>query len=944
VGSLLERERELDAIVASLRAARAGDGCALVVEGPAGIGKTTLLAEACRLARSDGMLALSARGAELERSFPYGVVRQLFERRILGGAARRAPPALAGAAGLSAPVFGLARPDGLLPPSDEREAALIGLYWLLADLAETAPLVVAVDDLQWTDAASLEWLLYALARIGGVRATVIAAARSGEVLDDAQAALLAAVGGHADVVLPEPLGEESVGTLLESVLGVEVDAPVRRACLTMTMGNPLLVHEVGRALAESGRPPGEIGRDDVDRVSSPRLSRLAQARLRGISESAAEVARAIATLGPDAALAHASALTGLPIDVAATAADELRARDLLGAGEGLAFVHPLVARTVYNDIPSGRRGVWHARAARLLADAHAPRERVAAHLLRSEAAGEQWTADQLQAAARDAVRRGAPQSALPVLERALREGAPRGRGDLLFDLGRAEAVLMSPTAIEHLRAAYDLAAPGDPRSHIALVLGRILVASRLSESAGFLTAAIDEAAERDPELALRMEAILASGLRMDPDWAPRVSARIRAHARDPPVGATAGERSLLACIAGEATVLCEPVERAVRLATAALADGRLLKDETCESAVFLFACMALTCAGRFALSRRHLGDALVDARARGSVLGFAFGSTFRAEAAFGAGDLREAEADARAALEPIDERPAIVAAPLVAGWLALALIEQGRTSEAASVLAARDHAEAHMPDAVYSPVKHARGVHALAVLDTERARSVLLEAGGDLLASLCPTPTLLPWRSEAARAAALLGDLEAARSEAAEELRLARATQAPRAIGVALRAVALVGPPAGRVERLREAVAALEDSEARLDHAHALCDLGVALRHAAAGRDAREPLRVAADIAAGCGAAPLAARARDELLASGARPRRTRVFGRDALTPAEMRVAELAAGGLSNREIAQTLFVTVKTIETQLGATYRKLGVQSRRELGAALGAEAAAG
>jgi DNA-binding CsgD family transcriptional regulator len=934
---------ELDAIAACLRATRVGDGRALLFEGPAGIGKTTLLSEACALARRDGMLTLTARGADLERSFPYGVVRQLFERSVLGGAAGRGPPALAGAAGLSAPVFGLARPDGLLPPSDEREAALIGLYWLMTDIADSAPLVVAVDDLQWTDAASLEWLLYALPRMAGVRATVIAAARPGEAVDDAQAGLLAEVGGHADVVLPEPLGEEAVGELLEAVLGAEVDAAVRGACFQMTMGNPLLVNAVGRALADSGRPPGEFRADDVERVSSPRLSRLVQNRLRSVSEPAAELARAIATLGPDAELAHAAALTGLRADSAAAAADELRARNLLAADARLAFVHPVVARAVRDDIPSGRRGVWHARAARLLADAHASPERVAAHLLRSEPAHEQRTADQLRAAARDAVGRGAPQSAVPLLERGLREAAPHGRGDLLFELGRAEAVLMSPAAIEHLRAAYDLAAPGRPRSQVALALGRTLVASRLSESARFLAAAIDEAGASDPEIALRMEAIMASGLRMDAEWAPRVSERLRSRARDPPVGETDGERSLLACIAGETTVMSEPVDTAVRHATTALAGGRLLRAETCESAVFLFACMSLTCAGRFALSRRHLGDALVDARARGSVLGFAFGSTFRAEAAFGAGDLREAEADARAALEAIGGRPAIVAAPLVMGWLALALIEQGRTGEAAAVLAAWDPDTAMLPEAAYSPVKHALGVHALAVRDATRARSQLLEAGNDLLASLCPTPTLLPWRSEAARAAALLGELDVARSEAAEELRLAQAARAPRAIGVALRAVALVGPPVGRVEQLREAVAALESSEARLDHAHALCDLGVALRHAGAARDAREPLRLSADIAAACHAVPLTERARAELLASGARPRRSRVFGRDALTPAELRVAELAAAGLSNREIAQTLFVTVKTIETQLGAAYRKLGIASRRQLGGALTAEAAA-
>jgi DNA-binding CsgD family transcriptional regulator len=208
------------------------------------------------------------------------------------------------------------------------------------------------------------------------------------------------------------------------------------------------------------------------------------------------------------------------------------------------------------------------------------------------------------------------------------------------------------------------------------------------------------------------------------------------------------------------------------------------------------------------------------------------------------------------------------------------------------------------------------------------------------MSALCPTPALLPWRSAAARAAARLGDPDAARAEAAEEVDLARATDAPRAIGVALRALAEVDHAGARVEYLREAVGVLEASEARLEHGHALCDLGVALRHARGVREAREPLRLALDAAERCGATPLGDRARDELLASGARPRRARGFGRDALTPAEMRVAGLAAAGATNREIAQSLFVTVKTVESQLGATYRKLGVGSRQDLARALAAE----
>jgi DNA-binding CsgD family transcriptional regulator len=153
----------------------------------------------------------------------------------------------------------------------------------------------------------------------------------------------------------------------------------------------------------------------------------------------------------------------------------------------------------------------------------------------------------------------------------------------------------------------------------------------------------------------------------------------------------------------------------------------------------------------------------------------------------------------------------------------------------------------------------------------------------------------------------------------------------PRALGMALHA-------AGRLE---EAVAVLGPSPARLEYAHALTDLGAALRRANQRAAARDPLRQALDVADACGAEPLAERARHELHAAGGRPRRPRISGVDALTASERRIAEMAAGGLTNPEIAQALFVTRKTVEAHLGAAYRKLDIRSRSELPAALSVSA---
>jgi DNA-binding CsgD family transcriptional regulator len=155
---------------------------------------------------------------------------------------------------------------------------------------------------------------------------------------------------------------------------------------------------------------------------------------------------------------------------------------------------------------------------------------------------------------------------------------------------------------------------------------------------------------------------------------------------------------------------------------------------------------------------------------------------------------------------------------------------------------------------------------------------------------------------------------------------------------LALRAAGLVEGGTRGLELLDQAVAVLEPSLARLEHARALLDLGAALRRANRRAAARDPLRRALDAADACGARPLAGRARRELRAAGGRPRRNRISGAEGLTASERRIASMAAEGLSNPEIAQALFITKKTVETHLGNVYRKLGIRSRAQLARALG------
>jgi DNA-binding CsgD family transcriptional regulator len=190
---------------------------------------------------------------------------------------------------------------------------------------------------------------------------------------------------------------------------------------------------------------------------------------------------------------------------------------------------------------------------------------------------------------------------------------------------------------------------------------------------------------------------------------------------------------------------------------------------------------------------------------------------------------------------------------------------------------------------------------------------------------------------DATIALAALGESAEARRLAADAVVRARAWGTGSLLGRCLRARGLVEAGPEGIERLREAVSVLGDSPARLEHARALVDLGAALRRTGERREAREALRQGLDLAYGCGATALVERAQTELRAAGARPRRVRLTGVDALTPSERRVADMAAQGLTNREIAQALFVTLRTIETHLGHAYQKLDIQSREQLRTAL-------
>ena len=247
---LVERDSELALLRGALAAARDGRGSALLVEAPAGQGKTALLRAFRAEAVSAGVRTLSAVGAELEREFPFGVVRQLFEAELHGEDPQRQARLFAGAADLARPAFDLATPAH--DAADVSFGRLHGLYWLAVNLSEEQPLALVIDDAHWADAPSLRFVDVIARRLEDLPIVLAVSARSAEA--DAEQDLLdsLAAGPVAQVVRPRALSAAGVATLLERSLGEPAEHAFVEAAAETTAGSPLLVRELLRTVAEEG--------------------------------------------------------------------------------------------------------------------------------------------------------------------------------------------------------------------------------------------------------------------------------------------------------------------------------------------------------------------------------------------------------------------------------------------------------------------------------------------------------------------------------------------------------------------------------------------------------------------------------------------------------------------------------------------------------------------
>ncbi len=361
--TLVERVREVEELYSLIGDTAKGEGAVALIEGTAGVGKSSLLAQARARAERDGARVLTARGSELESLFTFGVVRQLFEG-VLADKKGRAG-ALKGAAAPAEAAFG--------PPADEGEpggsesfTTLHGLYWLALNLAEKQPLVLAIDDLHWCDRASLSFIAYLAGRLEGQPILVATTLRSTDPGVDPALVADIAHSPSTRAVRPGPLSPDAVAELVRERLGPNAEPEFCTACHSATGGNPLLLGQLLTALEGDSVKPDAQSAGAVRDIGPRAVSRGVLLRLARLPGPAVEVARAVAVMGDGADLATITAFTGLDeATVAATSGDLARA-EILAPDTPLSFVHPLVRDAVYEELSPAERELQHARAVEVM--------------------------------------------------------------------------------------------------------------------------------------------------------------------------------------------------------------------------------------------------------------------------------------------------------------------------------------------------------------------------------------------------------------------------------------------------------------------------------------------------------------------------------------------------------------------------------------------------
>ncbi|NEA37363.1 AAA family ATPase [Streptomyces sp. SID13031] len=928
---LLERSAELDVLGGALDSAMAGRGSAIMISAAAGLGKTSLLRNLRPTAAKAGARVLVGRGSELEREYVYGVARQLFEPLLADAGPADRALWLAGAA---APAAQLVEGSPSTQPDVGGFAAMHSLYWLAANLAQARPLVIMIDDLHWADGPSVRFVSYLLGRLEELPLLLVTGARPAESVGVGELLEHVTNGYGSRHLQLSPLSPAATVDWLTTTFGRVPDSDFAIACHEASGGNPLLLSELARGLAAEQMPLTADNATHVLQVGAQAVARRVSLNLRRLGTIPTTAAEAVAVLGSRADVAVVAELARLPVDEATDAIAEIESMDLIRRVDETThpatyeFVHPMVREAIYDRITGTRQIRYHSEAVAVLGKVGARAEELAAHLLRIPAPTGAESVTVLRQAARDALVRDAPEAAHTYLRRCLAEEISEAdKPDLFREAGHAAQLVDTASAADYLEVAVSLETDPLRRAAIAANLGDLYLYLGRNESA---TSVRSEALRALPRSENDLSRSLNAGqvvlALLEPD---RPDVFATAHQlRDLPIADTLGGRELAGVLSAISCYEADPV--AVKLARHALEDDVLIQEAPGRSAL-VSAWLSLVVADD-ERAMESIENALAVARARGAVREQVGALSYQTLARLRRGDLTDAEADGPECMWAVDASRMHIARSYLGPWLAEVLIERGRLDAAEQAMDWVHMADPLPESGAIMHYLHARarllreqGDHAGALKTAMLTGRRFTALGGD-------NPAIAPWRSEAALALWALGDIEQARAESLAEVSIAERFGAPGALGRALRIAGLCVGRADGLDLLERAVDTTRDSTARLEHAKALVEYGAALRRSGKRTEAVEHLRSGVEIASRCGATPLADQGAREMRAAGVRRRLTESGGIFALTPSERRVVELAIDH-TNRDIAQQLYVTAKTVEVHLSNAYRKLGIANRRQL-----------
>lgn len=926
---------ELEAVAAQVAAGRSR---VVQIEGPAGIGKSALLNGWCR--RDRRFRVLWARCRPLEREFAFGAVRQLFRpvMESVTEADRAALPEGTEAAARRVLEDG-ARTDSPATGPHSGATALDGLDALALHLSGRRPLLLAIDNLQWIDTPSLRWLARLVTRADTRPVLVAVVNRTGEFRKPDPLFAELVRPDHCHKIALEPLDVPGVRQLARHVWEAEEpDAAFAAACHAATGGHPLFLWGLLHHAQLAGVRPTAEFRDRLRTVTLSTLDQEIMHRLSQGSRAAVELTHALAVLGDRKPTELLAAYCGSGEAVVRAAAADLWSLGLLRSGGEPCFIHEVVRDTVLATMSPEERGEGHARAAHVSHLAGRPDEEVAAHLLAAGPVEGAWAVPVLRRAADEALHRGAPDVAVTYLRSALgRHPQAAERGPLLLQLGVAAGHYDADLALSYVTGALEVLTEKSARRDALGVLTYCLQFSRRPRGAlsgvDRLIAELCGETEHggaDRELVLRMRA-LRSWREYERPAArtPEPSAPVSVEGL---VGRTAGERQLLALHAFHSLKAAVPAPYVAELVDRACVNLPVFSHDLFP--LHYFVAQTLFYLDELDRVDRFIRQLTQEVEVKGLELLDSSLSVLQAALAWQGGNVTEALVTAQAAAE---RRPAAGTRPYATTLDIIrinALLEQGHLDAAEQVVLTRSPKEPQ--EAGWERPLFLLSLSALRMSQGEprTALALLRECGHHLDAAGTVNPAICPWRSRAAAAHLALGDRRAAHALIEQELDLARQSRIPRALGVALRAAGRAAEGTRGPELLDEAVRVLTATPARLDLARTLGDLGVALLRRDDRSGARDALQRGLELATECGATALAGRLRGPLHEAGGRAARP---GGSLLTPGEERVSTLAVQGYSNKQIAELLVVSLRTVETHLTGAYRKLGIAGRHHLAAAL-------